>query len=533
MVARFSIENSWIVKVADAIARRNSVPLRDCIEKAQVGQAAILLDSSNESINGLIDSLYEGIGSSMQQFLLSSPSPNRNQSHSASSDHDCDSLNEKERQHLTEAVVRVAVTGALACFQKKNSVFFKSESSEMDREDLTEEDLVSQTVHNTLLKGLLYAFNAFQEVHSMARTHYPARQGSSTKGTVGWDTFILLYFVHQIPLIARKSSGSVVDDASGELIRRWRKLLIAVQGADPHEAPAHSRRRGALSIVNGLLSILFSRYNTHQCNVLVSAVEHSEKSAGGQRSILQPSKHITSEVVTYFYIKGRLALYGRRFDEALSCLRHAYSLLPRFSHVNEEQCKNKFRVRFYMCIAALLVGVQIPQVVLDEDNILLPIVLPITESIRRGDSLGLYLALETFSSTFRRRGVYLLLQQCRPLCMLMLLVRVHSCMAQLEIDNSRIPLSVLLAAEQVVVSEGIEHRKKTSASITGKKKELDEELIHSHTQTSNSLAVSLSTIIGKGFIRGYISYEHQILVLSKAQPFPTLTQASALASRQP
>lgn len=528
MVARFSIENAWVVKVADAIARRNSVPLRDCIEKAQVGQAAVLLDSSNESINGLIESLYEGIGNSMEQSLMSSPSSKRNQSHNASSAQDCESLNEKERQHLTETVVRVAVTGALACFQKKNNVFFKSEASEIDREDLTEEELVTQTVHNTLLKGLLYAFDAFQEVHSMARTHYPARQGSATKGTVGWDTFILLYFVHQIPLIARKSSGSVVDDASGELIRRWRKLLIAVQGADPHEAPAHSRRRGALSIVNGLLSILFSRYNTHQCNVLVSAVEHSEKSVGGQRSILQPSKHITSEVVTYFYFKGRLALYGQRFNEALDCLRHAYSLLPNFSQVNEEQCKNKFRVRFYMCIAALLVGKQIPQVVLREDNILSPIVLPITESIRCGDSLGLYLALETFSSTFRRRGVYLLLQQCRPLCMFMLLVRVHSCLAQLGFDNSRIPLSVLLAAEQVVVNEGIEHRKTVSANNTGKPKELDEEFIHSHTQNSDSLTISLSNIIGKGFIRGYLSYEHQMLVLSKAQPFPPLTQAPTL-----
>lgn len=529
MVPRFSIEKSWVLKVAETIAERNSVPLKECIDKAIAGDAAVLLDSSNESISGLIDDLYEQVGISLERFSLSC-SPKNYLSESGSSLSASESLNERERTHMTETVVRVAVTGALATYQKKNNVFFKSEMLEMEREDLTEEELVTQTVHNTLLKGLLYAFDAFQEVHSMSRTHYPPRHGPTTKGTVGWDTFILLYFVHQIPLIARKASVSVVDNASGELVRRWRKLLTAVQSADSHEVPAHSRRRGALSIVNGLLAILFCRYNTHQCNVLVNAVEHSERSWDGQRSILQPSKHITSEVVTYFYFKGRLALYGQRFEEALDCFRFAYSLIPPFSQVNEEQCKNKFRTRFYMCVAAVLLGKEIPQAVLEVDNILAPLLLPLTDSIKRGDSNGLEIGLENFSSTFRRRGVYLLLRQCKQLCLLMLLVRVHSIIGNAGIDNSRIPLSALLAAEKVIANEEEEQRKAQNMRGTAKPKGLrhdtgkDCDNVNYH---SSSLAIALSNLIGKGLVRGYLSYEHQILVLSKAQPFPTIKRTSS------
>lgn len=115
---------------------------------------------------------------------------------------------------------------------------------------------------------------------------------------MGWDTLVLLHFTHHIPQVAREASADVVDEACGQLVRGWRRLLVALQSIDSHEAPQHSRRRGALSVVNGLLMILFPRYNTHQCNVLLQAVDHAEqvaeRSKDFSKSILAPSQHMIS-----------------------------------------------------------------------------------------------------------------------------------------------------------------------------------------------------------------------------------------------
>lgn len=516
MVPRFRLDPPWISQTADAIISRDGVLLKECIVNAVSGKSVGLQDDSNESVTGLVDHGYESLEVEIQRVSTAKPVSGTSSK--------IISMVEAERRHLTAAMVRVAVTGALAKYQETHRVIYKVDASEMEKEEASEEELVNKTVHNTLLRGLLFAFEAFQEVHSMPREHYPPRQGPQTKGTVGWDTLILLYFVHHIPHVAREASGVVVDEATAELIRQWRKLLVALQSADGHEAPERSRRRGTLSIVNGLLMILFSRYNTHQCNVLVAAVESAERlPREAAKSFLQPSQHMTSEVLTYYYFKGRLALYGHRFEEALESLRYAYSLLPPFPNASPPQCKNKFRVRFYMCIAAIITGKTIPPAVLDEDSILKPILVPLITSIQRGDPIAFHLAMETFSSTFRRRGVYLILQQCKHLCALMLLARVHAILGTIEgFDNSRIPLAALVAAQQTIIDEGIEESQNSIASPT-RRKEHDDVLALHHTN-DDTIALAISQLIAGGWVRGYLSYEHRTLVLSKAMPFPTLQQ---------
>lgn len=511
---KYSVDRSWVQKVSTAITTRDGVLLKECLMNGVNGESATLRDGSEASVRGLLDQLYKEV--SQQVDLNPVPSV---VGLAASPATDANAAIEEERRHGIETAVRVAMTGALAIYQKSNRIYFEVESFEMETEALTEEEKIQRTYHNTLLRGMLFAFEAFQKVHSMGREHYPPRRGVKTKGTVGWDTLVLLYFVHFIPKIVREASGSVVDDVTGEVVRQWRKLLIAVQNADSQEAPEHSRRRGTLSIVNGLLMILFSRYNTHQCNVLMNAVDHAERSAArdASKSVLQASKHMTSEMLTYLYFKGRLDLYGHRFEEALGSLRRAYSLLPPFIESSPSQCRNKFRVRFYLCIAAIINGRKIPEAILTEDGIMQPMMLPLIQSIQRGDPIAFHMALESFSSTFRRRGVYIVLQQCKHLCFLMLLARVHSIMGSCGFDNSRVPLAALVAAQRVVILEGSQE----NSFLPIKKKKYD-EILALHRVDEDTMALSLSHLISRGWVRGYLSYEHKTLVLSKTLPFPTL-----------
>lgn len=510
MVARFSTNDEWIVTCVDAIVARNGVLLKKCIVAAMDGEVAILQDDSNESLNGLIDSLYETFSTKLQK---SSSVP-------ASAPANVVQAVEEEHLHLVETMVRVTLTGALAKYQQQNRIILRVPSTSIESCQPSNNELVRKTVHNTLLKGMLYAFEAFQEVHCMTRTHYPPRKGVSTKGSVGWDTLVLLYFVHHIPHIARDASGAVVDDATAELVRKWRKLLKAVQTADSHEAAANSRRRGALSIVNGLLMILFNRYNTHQCKALIDTIEHNEKfcSENPMKSVFQSSQHMISEVLTYYYYKGRLALYTHHFDEALNSLRHAYTLLPPLSIGSEPQIKNKFRVRFFLAIASIVTGKMIPAEIMKEDKILEPMLSPIIESIQRGDPVALYHAVENNSTTFRRRGVYLILKQSKQLCSLMLIARVHRILADSALDPSRIPLSALVEAQKIIINEG---KPLTEIASPTRKKEYEESFTLRHT-TSDTIGLAVTSLIAREWVRGYLSYEHQTLVLSKANPFPTM-----------
>lgn len=499
MTHEFSVSQPWGSKTADAISRRDGVALKECIVSAVSGSAASLTNDSPSTIRDLITSLYRCIQPEVGT-----------QGHSGD-EASAAEANLSECTHCVETLVRVAVTGAIAAYQRDRSVIYDNELSELEKE-CTEAELLSRSVNNTLVRGMLFAFEAFQEVHSMKRTHYPPRRSGKTVGTVGWDTLVLLYFVHYIPQIAREASGDVVDEVTGEVVRQWRKLLIAVQNADSHEAPEASRRRGTLSIANGLLMILFGRYNTHQCNVVVNAVEHAEKLsvADPTKSIIQPSQHMTSEVIAYLYFKGRLALYGQRFEEGLAALRQAYNLLPPFASASRVQCRNKYRVRFYLCMTCIITGRLIPSAVLQEDEVLQPMLTPLIGSLKRGDPVAFSNALDSFSSTFRRRGVYLLLQQCmHRLCSLFLLARVHTAIEQLGGDNSRIPFALLERAQREVIREGLQERQPEGGMAPP-------------PSADSQMALRMSQLIATGLIRGYISYEHQVLVLSKKLPFPTL-----------
>ncbi|CCW60124.1 unnamed protein product [Phytomonas sp. EM1] len=385
-------------------------------------------------------------------------------------------------------------------------------------------------------------------MHGMRRTHYAARVGPRTTGTIGWDTLVLLHFVHHLPQLARGASGAVVDDAIAPLVRSWRRLLVELQGIDAEEAPEHSRRRGALALVNGLLQILFQRYNTHQCAVLLGSVDHAEASAraarDSMRSILQPSQHLTSEVVAYHYYHGRMRIYERRLAEAHQDLRRAYTLLPPAGSGNEAQRRNKQRVRFFLAVAGVANGWRIPEEIQRADE-LLPMLFGALESaLTRGDPVAFGKALERHGAVWRRRGVYLILQQTKPLCYAMLVARVHHALSELpHTDSTRITLCNLVAAYNAVVAEGRaqdrrEHidkgekrtrkgrlpNKRTRHNSNNSEDDNDDDDEMAEAIDDDHMMLWVAKVISRGYVRGYLSHEHKTLVVARNNPFPFLSE---------
>ncbi|KAG5490144.1 hypothetical protein JKF63_00263 [Porcisia hertigi] len=546
----FFIDATWLEVAAAGICSRNGIILKDAIAKAEQGIPVQIKNDSAQTMHNLIKMAHSSLEQACTRYLhqhaqtlrltrVRKPTPA------------VEALNEAERASCRELVVRVAITGALTQYQRstrkcilRDSTSLCSSSSQpatsasqtIQGNNVTDRQL-EQSLQTTLLKGLLYAFESFQESHSMNRDHYPPRVDSNTPGTVGWDTLVLLYLVHRIPQVARHASGSAIDDSIGQIIRTWRKLLVALQSVDADEAPEHSRRRGALSLVNGLLIILFQRYNTHQCAVLLGAVEHAERVAESThepaRSILHPSRHMVSEVVTYRYYQGRMHLYERKLDEAHRILRAAYTLLPPAGFGNEPQRLNKERVRFFLSVAGVANGRCIPDEILRADEDLLPRLFgSLVSAIERGDPVRFSAALDNHASTFHRRGVYLILQQAKILCYLMVVARVHAAMSAIpEVDNSRITVPTLLAAYTFITTKEVQNDK---SSIDSKKRSRNDESVTPVSEPrfaesvmdEDRMALWIAKLIARGYVRGYYSHEHKTLVVSKKAPFPLLQEDS-------
>ncbi|KPI84165.1 hypothetical protein ABL78_6771 [Leptomonas seymouri] len=541
----FTIDRAWVEAAAAAICSRNGIILKDAIAKAEQGIPLRIENDSAETLRNIVHMVQRSVEYACSDYLKTHGSTLRlfcDRHPSASQT----ILANEERRHCREMVVRVAIAGAITDFQRRsrkcvhsNPTSSSSPPTQGEEEtpkgvEVTASDL-ERSAQTTLLKGLLYAFEAFQECHSMNRDHYPPRKDFNTPGTVGWDTLVLLYFVHRIPQVARHASGSAIDESIGQVIRTWRKLLVALQSVDSGEAPEHSRRRGALALVNGLLIILFQRYNTHQCAVLLGAIDHAEKVAAsteeGSRSILHPSRHMISEMVTYYYYKGRMRLYERQLEEAHRTLREAYTLLPPAGFGNQPQQLNKERVRFFLAVAGVANGRRIPTEILRADEDLLPRLFgALVWAIERGDPVRFSRALEAHAPVFHRRGVYLILQQAGLLCYLMVVARVHAAMAALpDTDNSRIAVTTLLAAYEFITKaeDKSSHSKPSSSS----KKRSREDAAHSCVSASadadaimdeDRMALWVVKLIARGYIRGYYSHEHKTLVLSKKAPFPLI-----------
>lgn len=538
----FQIDKGWVETAAAAICTRNGIILKDVIAKAEQGIPLHLESDSNSIVCKVIHEMQSSIDHSCNEYLRSH-GPRLRLFRDQNPSYSQTLLANEERQECRETVVRVAVTGAIVDLHRRTRTYVRDTQASCEaapqRASVDEEACavtnfdLERSVQTTLLKGLLYAFESFQKSHSMNRDYYPPRKDNNTPGTVGWDTLVLLHFVHRIPQVARHASGSAIDASIGQVVRTWRKLLVALQTVDADEAPEHSRRRGALALVNGLLIILFQRYNTHQCAVLLGAVEHAEKvaesTAESSRSILHPSRHMISEVVTYYYYKGRMRLYERQLEEAHRTLRDAYSLLPTAGFGNEPQRLNKERVRFFLAVAGVANGRRIPAEILRADEDMLPRLFgSLVWSIERGDPVRFSKALDASARVFHRRGVYLILQQAKILCYLMVVARVHAAMAALPgTDNSRITIATLLAAYEFITKDE-EKKKKQSAAFKKQRREqaasgcLEEPTDPDAIMDEDRMALWTAKLIARGYVRGYYSHEHKTLVLSKKSPFPLL-----------
>ena len=230
-------------------------------------------------------------------------------------------------------------------------------------------------------------------------------------------------------------------------------------------------------IVVSSFKLYFKMGNLRPCKNLIAPVEMPR---GGAPPLIE-SPHIPkSDLVTFRFYKGRLCVYEDKYSEALVELDYA------LEHCAASAYSNKRRILSYLIPIKICHGA-LPSARLLEKYKFAEFQ-ELTAAVRSGNLGQFNAALQTFLDIFVRMGTYLVLEKAKTLVYRNLIKRVH----QLEGGGTQLKLGKL----------------ETVFHLLGEQLSLDE------------IECIVANLIYNQYVKGYISHEKRILVLSKNDPFP-------------
>jgi hypothetical protein len=275
--------------------------------------------------------------------------------------------------------------------------------------------------------------------------------------------------LRRFALLADAAAG---DGRQDRLEAAARELNKFFQAAVTDRSPLSSSRKwGALHVTNQLLRIYFAMNNLRLCKNPIRAVTGPGMQAVEDR---WPREHRA----VFAFFRGRLAMYEGDFEEAATELSFALEAAPSIDAQRE--------ALLYLVPIQMNLG-KLPTRELLEQFGLTDLFWPFAQAIRTGNVALLRDALLQHESICIQRGIYLILEKLR-LAATVTLLRVV-CRAD---GSTKVPLS-LMARAMTHVNE--------DASM-------------------DRVECIVANLIYQGYVKGYISHTHRILVLSPKNPFP-------------
>ncbi|KXX82925.1 Protein CSN12 [Madurella mycetomatis] len=250
-----------------------------------------------------------------------------------------------------------------------------------------------------------------------------------------------------------------------------------------------SRKWGIYYIINLLLKTYF-RLNS------VSLSKNVLKMlAAGQRDMPDFSAFPKSQQVTFKYHEGVLYFWEENYVEAERHLTEAWSLC------HKDAIRNKELILTYLIPCHLITTHTLPT-----EKLLAPyprlqkLFLPLCRCIKRGQLHLFDLALQEGEDEFVKRRIYLTLERGRDVALRNLLRKVFIARGFEEakegekpVRRTRVPIAEFAAAISLGSQEKIDN---------------------------DEVECLLANMIYKGLMKGYISRQHQMVVLSKSGAFP-------------
>ncbi|NXY47744.1 PCID2 protein, partial [Ceuthmochares aereus] len=271
--------------------------------------------------------------------------------------------------------------------------------------------------------------------------------------------------------LVKKGKGKI-----GDMLEKAAELLMScfrVCASDTRAGIEDSKKWGMLFLVNQLFKIYFKINKLHLCKPLIRAIDSSNLK----------DDYSMAQRVTYRYYVGRKAMFDSDFKQAEEYLSFA------FEHCHRSSQKNKRMILIYLLPVKMLLG-HMPTIQLLKKYDLMQFA-EVTKAVSEGNLLLLNEALTKHETFFIRCGIFLILEKLKIITYRNLFKKVY-----LLLKTHQLSLDAFLFALKFMQVDDVD---------------IDE------------VQCILANLIYMGHIKGYISHQHQKLVVSKQNPFPPLS----------
>jgi hypothetical protein len=263
-----------------------------------------------------------------------------------------------------------------------------------------------------------------------------------------------------------------LEEAAAQLMSCFR-----ICANDNRAAQEVSKRKGMINLINQLFKIYFKINKLHLYKPLTRALENAN----------MKNQFSLAQTVTYNYFTGMKSLFDSDYKKAEELLSFA------FNNCYPESHKNHRLILIFLIPVKMLLGHMPSNYLLDKYN--LQQFSPVIKAVKAGNLRELDSALESNADFFWNYGIYLILEKLKIIAYRNVFKKVS-----LVLKTHQIPISLFVTA--------IKH-------------------LHNDCVTSEEVHCILANLIFEGKIKGYISIQHQKLVISKQNPFPPLASVTS------
>ncbi|XP_055371163.1 PCI domain-containing protein 2 homolog [Condylostylus longicornis] len=290
-----------------------------------------------------------------------------------------------------------------------------------------------------------------------------------------WCLPIMYRVCLDLRILAQKCEEEGFHSKPGEILEKAADCLMAcfrVCASDSRSSEEDTKRLGMLNLVNQLFKVYFRINKLHLCKPLIRAIDSS----------IFKDAFPLPEQITYKYFVGRKAM----FDSDYACADQFLSFA--FENCPNQFPRNKRLILIYLVPVKMLLGFMPKKEILKKYDVLQ--FYELVSALKLGNVRKFDEVIQTHEIFFIKSGIYLLIEKLKFIVYRNLFKKVY-----LIKNTQKLDMQDFQAALQFVG-------------------EADMSIEETHCIVAN--------LIYEGKIKGYISYQHNKLVVSKQNPFPPL-----------
>lgn len=296
-----------------------------------------------------------------------------------------------------------------------------------------------------------------------------------------WVLPIMYVTCLDLRLLALKCERYEQPARQGQLLEKAAECLMScfrVCASDNRTEERDTKRLGMLHLVNQMFKVYFRINKLHLCKPLIRAID----------SLSFKDSFPLDQQITYRYFVGRKAMYDSDYKTSDEYLSFAFNYCPT------KFLKNKRLILIYLVPVKMLLGHMPLKETMEKFNV--PQFCELAAALKQGNVRKFDEVIQKYEAFFIDTGIYIIVEKLKIIAYRNLFKKVY-----LILQTHQIDLQFFLNALQFVGEEDI---------------------------TMDETHCIVANLIAEGRIKGYISYQHNKLVVSKqTNPFPPLSSISA------